>query len=130
MQDMMMYDPTSFLTEQQIKFCEHYVKSGNGTRSAIKAGYSPRSATGMASELLKHAHVSAYLQQLREDCIATAPGLQRYWLKIMLDPEAKTMEQLRASELLGKAIGVFEDESNPNRPIEIIFTIPPQANQK
>lgn len=118
------YRPEENLNENQRKFCERYVRTGNGTQSAIYAGYSRKSATKSASDLLKLPHVNAYLQQLRDDAVATGPGLQRYWLRIMMDDEAKLQDKLRASELLAKAVGVFDSDTSSTRPIEIIFNVP------
>jgi phage terminase small subunit len=38
------------LTLKQQRFIKEYVKSGNGTQSAIKAGYSKKSAREIAKE--------------------------------------------------------------------------------
>jgi phage terminase small subunit len=41
------------LTLKQAKFTKEYLKSGNGTQAAIKAGYSKNSAHDIASENLR-----------------------------------------------------------------------------
>ncbi len=45
-------------------FCQEYVKDLNGTRSAIAAGYSKKSAHVFASRLLKNVKVKAILARL------------------------------------------------------------------
>ncbi|WP_180955293.1 terminase small subunit [Peribacillus deserti] len=40
-------------TEKEIAFCNSYVKTNNGTLSAVKAGYSEKNATVIASAMLK-----------------------------------------------------------------------------
>lgn len=54
------------LSEKQKRFCEEYLIHLNGTKAAISAGYSARSATTTASDLLTYANVQGYLQELRE----------------------------------------------------------------
>ncbi|MCC0650821.1 terminase small subunit, partial [Clostridioides sp. ZZV15-6598] len=34
----------SKLTEKQKRFCDYYIKTGNATEAAIKAGYSEKTA--------------------------------------------------------------------------------------
>ena len=55
----------SGLTIKQEKFAREYVKDGNGTRAAIKAGYKRRSAQQIATENLLKPLVSAEIQALR-----------------------------------------------------------------
>ena len=52
------------LTPQQRKFCAEYVKDSNGTRAAIAAGYSGRSAYSTASGLLNRSEISREIDRL------------------------------------------------------------------
>lgn len=54
------------LTEKQRMFCCFYIQSFNATQSAIKAGYSPRSAFVEGSRMLKNAKVSKEIKTLKE----------------------------------------------------------------
>lgn len=57
----------------QVKlFADLYAKTGNGTQSAIDAGYSPKSAYSQASRLLKNANVKEYIASLQESATADA----------------------------------------------------------
>ena len=56
---------SSELTPKEQIFVREYLKDGNGTRSAICAGYSQKSAHVKASKLLKKAKVSQELTRLR-----------------------------------------------------------------
>ena len=47
------------LTEKQAAFVREYILDRNGTRAAIRAGYSPKSARVIASELLAQPHIWA-----------------------------------------------------------------------
>jgi hypothetical protein len=44
--------PNNRLTIKQLRFVENYVRSGDGTKAAIKSGYSPKSARISAGQLL------------------------------------------------------------------------------
>jgi len=55
----------SELTEKQRLFCLYYVKSFNGTQSAIKAGYSPDRAHVTASELVRNSKISAEIKRIK-----------------------------------------------------------------
>lgn len=50
------------LTLKQKKFTAEYLKTGNGTKSAIKAGYSPRSARVIAQETLLNPAIQTEIQ--------------------------------------------------------------------
>lgn len=56
------------LNPMQRLFCDHLLadKKSNGTKAAIKAGYSKKTAEVQASTLLRHPKVSAYLAMRRK----------------------------------------------------------------
>ena len=49
------------LTQKQKLFADEYIKSGNATQSAIKAGYASKSAQRMGSENLSKPVIKAYI---------------------------------------------------------------------
>lgn len=51
------------LTDQQQVFCEHYIMCWNGTKAAIRAGYSESSARQQASVLLTKPNIRAYVEK-------------------------------------------------------------------
>jgi phage terminase small subunit len=53
------------LNDRQLKFCQNYLKDPNGTHSAIKAGYSKKTAEVTASKLLRNVKIKAYLDKHR-----------------------------------------------------------------
>lgn len=55
---------TNELNEKQKKFCEEYLIDFNGTRAAIEAGYSPKTARSTASENLTKPNIQQYLSEL------------------------------------------------------------------
>lgn len=57
------------LNPQEIKFLTHYAESGNASEAARKAGYSEKNAGNTASLLLKRKHITAALDELKEQLI-------------------------------------------------------------
>lgn len=51
------------LTEKQKRFADEYIKSGNATQAAIKAGYSKKTATIVASQNLTKLNVKNYIDE-------------------------------------------------------------------
>jgi len=57
------------MPDRMLRFCFHYLESGNNTQSAINAGYSKKTAAAMAGKLLKDKRVSAFIGKAqREMC--------------------------------------------------------------
>lgn len=54
------------LTEKAKRFCQEYVIDYNGRQAAIRAGYSARAATQMASHLLSTPPIREHLKSLTE----------------------------------------------------------------
>lgn len=52
------------LTEKQRRFCEEYLKDGNATQAAIRAGYKEKAAYSMGAENLKKPQVKSYMEEL------------------------------------------------------------------
>lgn len=59
----------SKLNPRQEKFVAEYLKTLNMTQSAIKAGYSPHTASEQASRLLKNKKVAKYIDEQRKRII-------------------------------------------------------------
>ncbi len=64
------------MTEKQKRFCEYYIASGNATESAVKAGYSKKTAKETGYENLTKPHIKEYidkkLEEMASDRIADA----------------------------------------------------------
>lgn len=54
------------LNDMQKRFCEEFLIDLNGTKAAIRAGYSKKSAGSQASRLLTDAKISQYILELIE----------------------------------------------------------------
>ena len=109
------------LTPKQDKFCLEYLKDGNATR-AYKTAYDAsnmkeHTINTKASLLLKKGEVGARLDELKklalEPEIDDIKELKKFWRSILnntlIDDEPKLNDRLKASELLGKATGVFSE---------------------
>lgn len=53
------------LSNKQLDFCNYYIESGNGEKSAIRAGYKQTRARSTASRLLTRPHVKKYIEKFR-----------------------------------------------------------------
>lgn len=51
------------LTPKQKKFADNYIESGNATQSAIKAGYSSKTAKSVGSENLTKPDIKSYIEK-------------------------------------------------------------------
>ena len=54
------------LNEKQKMFCEEYIIDLNATQSAIRAGYSEKTAYSIGQRLLKKVEVQIYIDVLME----------------------------------------------------------------
>ena len=103
------------LTPKEVVFVAEYVIDGNGTRAAIAAGYSERSARKIATEALRRPRVQAALKAAKAKVMAR---LQLSADKVLGDIEriANKAEKagefnaaLKGKELLGKHLKLFTE---------------------
>ena len=70
------------LTNKQQKFADEYIRTGNATKSALEAGYSPKTAQRMGSENLSKPLIKSYINSVMEKLesakIATAKETLEY----------------------------------------------------
>ena len=75
------------LTPRQERFCQEFVKDGNGTQSAIRAGYSKRTANEQSVRLLANVSVKNRIRELSEilqnDRIMDAREMQEHLTSII-----------------------------------------------
>lgn len=116
--------PNKKLTEKQKRFCEEYLIDLNATQAAIRAGYSSKTASRIAIELLNKTHVSKYLTELMrkrsESTKITSEQVVKELEKIAFsDAEITGKEKMKALELLGKHLGMFQNQtSDENKVLE------------
>lgn len=105
------------LTEQQKKFADNYIMSGNATQSYLDAGYKVKDdsvARANASRLLTNANVLAYIQDkqkvLQKATIATQEEILEFWTNTMREIQTERRDRLKASEYLAKSKVMFTDK--------------------
>lgn len=123
------------LTDKQRKFCEEYLIDLNATQAAIRAGYSEKTAQEMGSENLSKPIISEYiaacqkeirertnitqdwvvnrLKEISDRCMQAEPVMAWIGGEYVESGEYKfdSSGATRATELLGKHIGIFEKDN-------------------
>lgn len=59
----------SKLNDREERFCLEYIIDFHGTNSAVRAGYSPKTATSKASQLLTKVNIQNRLKELQQKAI-------------------------------------------------------------
>lgn len=125
------------LKPKELKFAEEWLKTTNATQSAIKAGYSARTAYSAGNRLLKKVDVRQYiderLAEMKESSIADTNEVMQFLSSTMrgdipdqfgLDPALN--DRIKAAELLGKRYKMFTDKQEisgaDGEPIKVIFS--------
>lgn len=75
------------LTAKQRLFADEYIKSGNATQSAIKAGYSPKTVRSIGQENLTKPDIKAYIDakmaEIESSKIATATEVLQFYTSVL-----------------------------------------------
>lgn len=133
------------LTLKQKKFADEYIVSGNATESAIKAGYSKKTANRIGSENLSKLDIKNYiderLKEIESEKIADQQEVLKYLSAVMrgemteqtlksvgesgqviteIDVGAK--DRIKAAELLGKRYRLWTDKSEVEVTGAVVFT--------
>ena len=118
------------LTKKERIFADEYVKTTNGTQSAITAGYSEKTARSKASQLLTKVNVRQYIDAVMNErsknTIATADEVLEYLTSVVRGEEKDVFgldvsiaDRTKAAELLGKRHLLFTDKVKLDAEIEI-----------
>ena len=116
------------ITEKNKEFVQEYLLTGNATRSYMKIyqNENEKYCREKSSVVLSKPEVKAYAKELqqeqREAFIFEIHNIQKFWVQTMMDPNEKMPNRLRASELLTKSLGGFEDKQSVNINGTVIFT--------
>ena len=111
----------AILHKQQV-FADKYLETGNGTQSAIDAGYAAGSAGPTASRLLRDSNVRKYIDDVidksdtkriasRDEVRAFLTATMRGETKDSIGLPADTPDRVKSAELLGKTYGLFVDKT-------------------
>lgn len=124
------------LTEQQELFCQEYVIDYNGTKAAIRAGYSQKTAKSQAHRLLTKEHILARIRAIQKErleklavtqesvllnlleiydrCMQAKPVLEwDYGEKKYVETGEYTFDSkgaLKAMEMIGKHLAMFTNK--------------------
>lgn len=125
------------LNDKQKQFYKEYVVDANATQSAIRAGYSKKTAYSQGQRLLKHVEGQKYLEELMAEkeskLIADQDEVLKYLTSVLRGEsnsteivvegtgdgcsEARTIkkepsekDRLKAAELLGKRYGIYTEK--------------------
>ena len=141
-ENMGLEELEKLLTRKERMFVEEYDRDGNGTQAAIRAGYAAgkknASAAVQASKLLRSAKISAY-RRARATELCRQLGISRETIRLNVmdiyrrcmtakpvmkyDPDSREWVEsgeyvfdskgaLKAMELLGKPLGMFERDGD------------------
>lgn len=116
-------------TRQQKLFVDNYLKlrKKNQTQAAVDAGYSPKSASSQAYQLLQNPIVLEYLEkrekqlekELKREFFFDAIDARRVLSEVVNNPDSKDADRINAAkDLLDragyKAVDVHEIQANVN----------------
>ena len=104
------------LTLKQFLFANKYVVHGNGTKAAIEARYSEKSAYAIASENLRKPKIKEAIQSIKDKAMdklnITVEGVySNVWEIANRKDDGVLGHALKANQMLGKDLGVFKDKS-------------------
>lgn len=116
------------LTPKQRRFVDEYLIDLNATQAAIRAGYSQKTADRIGPELLGKTCVSDAIQEAQKKRQERTEITQDYVLQKLKeitdqqasdaqDSELKYANKIKALELLGKHLGLFEKKSEPQQTV-------------
>lgn len=81
------------LTQKQRLFADEYIKSGNATQSAIKAGYATKAAYRTGAENLRKPQIKAYIDakmaEIESHKIADAKEVLQYLTRVLRGEETE-----------------------------------------
>ncbi|WEV51663.1 terminase small subunit [Lactobacillus sp. ESL0731] len=140
------------LTVKQQKFADEYIKSGNATEAAIKAGYSKRTAYSIGQENLKKVEIANYLEkrmkEISDSKVADQQEILEYLSSVMRGEQTEDVatakgiykdvpvgarDRIKAAELLGKRSAMWTEKHDVNAriasPVQIIDDIPKDSEE-
>ena len=123
------------LNKKQMDFVLEYLKTNNITKSAIKAGYSKKTAAVQGSRLLTNVKIASYVEAVNErmesDKIADIQEVMEYFTSVMrgekkdqFDLDPALSERTKAAGELAKRLDVRARNLNVECAVTIIDDIP------
>lgn len=110
------------LNRQQIQFAQNYIELGNARQAAIRAGYSPSSASYTGHKLLKNPRVEAHIKVLLASQLeaggVTKTGLIGSLVTIITKETSSDSDKIKAIDLINKMSGFYL------RPLDLLLQLP------
>lgn len=114
------------MQENHKRFADKYFETLNAKESAIYAGFSVDTAKQIGWQLLQRDEIQEYLSKLRKE-YQEKTGVTKEWIinrfKDVSDDSFSLKDFAstnKATEMLGKIIGVFEKDNEQKKPESII----------
>lgn len=100
------------LNDKQLRFAQEYTVDLNATQAAIRAGYSAKTAYSQGQRLLKKDEIQDAIREANRKR-SEATGITAEWVltgiaEIATREDARDADRLKAFELLGKHLGIWE----------------------
>ena len=109
------------LALKRIKFCKEYVIDFDGTKAAIRAKYSKKTATKIASHLLTIVDVQTYLAKLIAKRSKKTEITAEYVLTGLQEVTERCLQRVPVLDKDGKETGEWKFEaSGANRSLELL----------
>lgn len=122
------------LTQKQKVFCEEYIKTGNASDAARKAGYSQKTAPFIGAENLKKPQISAYIKSRLDEqdaaLVADANEVLRFYSAVMrgeirdqfgLDPSLA--DRIKAADSLAKRLAAADGKPSADMAVKVIIDV-------
>jgi phage terminase small subunit len=114
------------LNEKQKAFAEYYASCFNATESAIKAGYSKKTARSIGQRLLTYVDIKNYIESLTKSAkksrIATIQEVMEYLSDTMRDTTELRRERTKAAQILSDVLAKTKaEEDEPIEGISVEF---------
>lgn len=117
------------LSEQQKKFADFYIETGNASESYQRAGYKAKGnvAEASASRLLRNVKVQTYIEdrnkQFENERIVTMEEVKRFWSETIRDGQADLKHRLKASEYIAKTNAAFIEKQEVKADVDATITV-------
>ena len=108
------------MNKKQELFVEEYLKDLNITQASLRAGYSANSKKHITEEV--QLAMDNRVKERFKDCRAEVKEIIRELKRIALAPPDKTVkinDKLKALELLGKHLGMWENKLSINGDVKV-----------
>lgn len=122
------------LTPKQKRFCEEYLKSGNATDAAKKAGYKEKAAHSVGAENLRKPAIATYIKRRMGEqeaaLVADANEVLQFYSAVMRGEvkdqfgiDASLSDRLKAADSLAKRLAAAELKPNAEDAVRVIIDV-------